>query len=140
MRENGAYPEVLEKIRLYKTSGWEPADGLSWEERQRLLEKKLIENGEIIITSPGSLGRQPGSFEFSENCANWFIHFLNGQAKLAEFEDDEIIYRARKDDDGNIFLEDVIDDDFVNEIAFPFIEVPALLAELQERKKIMGWS
>lgn len=161
IKDIGIFPETVEQMKLIKEKqaaidpsceklipeefiNWQPVGGITWEERAQLMNAKLRENGDILLTSTGSLGYLPGTIELSRigGTFNWFIDFLKKSISLRDEYTEKCktagrTYNAFRDSSGNVFLEDIRDGGFgdggfVSSIAFAAAEIPNMLADLQK--------
>jgi hypothetical protein len=125
-----AIDPVCEKGMFEKGIKWHPVGGITWEERARRMQAKLREDGDILLTSTGSLGHFPGTIELSWGTARWFADFLKGTGSKDEYPA-ETKYEAERESNGNVTLTETRQGGFVSDLVFASEEIPGLLAELQ---------
>jgi len=143
-RDFGLSPEATEqesyttidhgskKFTLEESVSWQPVGGITWEERERRMNAKLREEGNILLSSSGSIGR-PGTIELSLDTFHWFTSFLTGTDHIAKYPVDKKLYEAKRDSYSNVILTEIRDGGFVSDIAFSAAEIPVVLKQLEKK-------
>ncbi|MDR0323006.1 MAG: hypothetical protein LBI12_01000 [Treponema sp.] len=128
-----AIDQRCEKLTLEESANWRPAGGITWEEREQQMNIKLREEGNILLSSSGSIGR-PGTLELSLDTFHWFTNFLTGTDTIAKYPVDKKMYEAKRDSYCNVTLTEIRKGGFVNDIAFLAAEIPIVLEQLQIKR------
>ena len=96
---------------------------------------KLQENERVLLKSTGSLGLFPTFMELPRIgiTFHWFTEFLEKSVTLKDeytevHKTDGRMYRASRDNSGNVILSDTRDGGFVSDITFSAAEITGVLS------------
>ena len=125
-----------EKLTPEEFINWHPVGGITWEERARRMNKKLQEDGIILLTSTGSLGRLPGTIELSLETSHWFTDFLEGTKSNDTYTANEKKYEAKRNSDGNVTLMEIRVGGFISDLVFASWEIQNISETIREKREL----